>query len=625
MELCLDNDFFRIIDTNHCQINLRGKSSNHKTKIMKTIKLILFSVFIHSAFLYGQEEMIYPQKIVDESVRTNVTNTLQRNPVNNSIEFIEINRNKLTGSTPVLIKFKDKNFKVIPEKLDIRDVNNFSWFGRNVDNDGNVILSILNGDVQGIITKGNEIYRISTIASNEYVIASIDQSQYPKEKCDELTDLTRGTTISPIDQDPSVLPSTVENAQLMLKSVPTYECKIRVLVMHTPAAEASVSNIRNTIQLAVDETNQSFVNSDMDYEIELVYVEETNYTEVDIETDLSRFSTDNDGYMDEVHDLRETYDADVCVLIMDDANWCGLARTVGASDNEAFCAVDYDCATGYYSFGHEIGHLLGCRHDTYVDNSSTPFTYGHGFVNTSDRWRTIMAYNTKCSDNGFNCTRLQFWSNPGITFGGDPMGTQSTEDCARVWDEEAITIMNFRQPDNIVTLTNNDISNSLYADVIAKQTIMTSGNLTVLNGSRLSLRAGNNINLQSGFIAQSGSELLATLETVSDCGSTTKSTSLVKEGNITVDNSFSAFSYNIYPNPSSNIINIDYTLEIEKTISIDLIDFLGRTVSSILSKNNQPAGNYRIQFDVSSMSSGVYFINFRTSDEIRNEKIIINN
>ncbi|MEM7281892.1 MAG: sterol desaturase family protein, partial [Pseudomonadota bacterium] len=43
-----------------------------------------------------------------------------------------------------------------------------------------------------------------------------------------------------------------------------------------------------------------------------------------------------------------------------------------------------------------------------------------------DSWRTVMAYNNRCSAAGTGCTRLQYFSNPNNTYGGDPMGISST-------------------------------------------------------------------------------------------------------------------------------------------------------------------------------------------------------
>ena len=102
--------------------------------------------------------------------------------------------------------------------------------------------------------------------------------------------------------------------------------------------------------------------------------------------------------MDVVHTERDRYRADICVLLSDPCGWCGLATGLNVSASEAFCVVDWDCLMGYYSFGHEIGHLHGCGHDTYVYPTNPHFSYGHALVNVSGGWRTIMGYNTECDD-----------------------------------------------------------------------------------------------------------------------------------------------------------------------------------------------------------------------------------
>lgn len=142
--------------------------------------------------------------------------------------------------------------------------------------------------------------------------------------------------------------------------------------------------------------------------------------------------------MDEIHAQRNTYAADVGVLLTDGNDGCGNG-TINASATSAFVAVTADCATGNYSFGHELGHLFGARHNTEEDSSTTPYAYGHGYLSPDGKWRTIMAYN--CSN---GCPRLNYWSNPAKTRNGVAMGTTGRNNNARVLNERAAVLAGFR-------------------------------------------------------------------------------------------------------------------------------------------------------------------------------------
>jgi hypothetical protein len=117
-------------------------------------------------------------------------------------------------------------------------------------------------------------------------------------------------------------------------------------------------------------------------------------------------------------------------LIIENSSYCGLGY-LNSTAEYAFSVTHRTCATGYYSFGHELGHNMSARHDWYTDDTlNNPYSYSKGFVYINDptRWRTIMAYNSLCGDTPpyTRCNRLQYWSNPNILFGGIPMGVDSS-------------------------------------------------------------------------------------------------------------------------------------------------------------------------------------------------------
>ncbi|UCH98179.1 MAG: hypothetical protein JSV88_15385, partial [Candidatus Aminicenantes bacterium] len=173
----------------------------------------------------------------------------------------------------------------------------------------------------------------------------------------------------------------------------------------------------------------------------LAYSYRVNYTESgSFLTDVTNFRNTADGEMDEVHTLRHRYAADVAVLLIDNPVACGRAFTIMADSYDTFAVVHWDCATGYYSFAHEIGHLQGARHNPEADSKTTPFPYGHGYYYEAGHWRTIMSYECPAG-----CIRIPFWSNSDIFFNGVRLGTVATHDNARVLTETADIIAWFKR------------------------------------------------------------------------------------------------------------------------------------------------------------------------------------
>lgn len=300
----------------------------------------------------------------------------------------------------------------------------------------------VNGKIAASVRVGPNLYSIQSLEGDSMAVILVDEGRF-QEHSD--------------DAPEGVLHPTPGNGDLLKKSKDTTSTTttatvgtaddtgdaIRVIVAYTAAAAADTTNIGSTIALAVSETNQSYINSHIETNVVLAHSYQTSYTETgNIFTDLSRFENTSDGIMDEIHSRRTQYDADVAILILSDSGgYCGLASQIMADAATAFAAVRVGCATGYYSFGHEIGHLQGARHIITSDPSTTPFAYGHGYCQpgVSYGWRTIMAYSCPNGDG----TRLQYWSNPFVNYGGVAMGTETQAYNARVLNETAYTVANF--------------------------------------------------------------------------------------------------------------------------------------------------------------------------------------
>ncbi len=269
---------------------------------------------------------------------------------------------------------------------------------------------------------------------------------------------------------------------------------IKVFVAYTSAV-AQNYNIDNLVSDCELTTNRAFQNSLVSSSIDVVGYQQLTYTESGNDSiDVYRFMTKNDGYMDEIHSLRNQYDADVCVLLVNTLNSNGRAASIGSEFSDAFCVVKAEKAVSYYSFAHELGHLFGCRHDS--DPDSEPYLFAHGYKWTFGKldgqegnFCTIMS--TAQFDYGNKYTRKPYFSNPYVLDQlNNPMGTIDSNYCARAIDDYASYIAGFEP--------HHTTSGTIDADEWWQGTINITGNISVANGITLTVQPGTNIYFQNG-------------------------------------------------------------------------------------------------------------------------------
>jgi peptidyl-Asp metalloendopeptidase len=303
---------------------------------------------------------------------------------------------------------------------------------REVDSDAanSAILVRRGSGVTGNVRVDGKLYRIRPLPEGGHAVVEIDESRMPKDHPGEF------------DALPTIQMTGANSGGMMtpMGSSSGTAQTIRVMVVATANAVSGYGgDMRALIDLAIAESNQSYVNSNVGITLQLAGYYTTTYNSVGMSTDLSRFRGTTDGYMDSVHSTRNSVAADVMMLVVNDSSSCGLASGIGSSASTAFAAVYWNCATGYYSFAHEIGHLQSARHDPAADPTNTPYAYGHGYQAPNKAWRTIMSYN--CSP---SCPRINYWSNPNVTYGGVAMGTSTKNDNQRVLVNTKATIAGFR-------------------------------------------------------------------------------------------------------------------------------------------------------------------------------------
>ena len=259
---------------------------------------------------------------------------------------------------------------------------------------------------------------------------------------------------------------------------------IDVAVFYTTAAknaQGGTAQIETKIDELVVSANMAYTDSDVNQSINLVAAEEVAYPETEtIRTDLRRLRDPSDGYLDEVHTLRDQVHADIVILLraQEDGEISGIAYTM-ATESTAHARLAFGVSIVSASiFTHELGHIMGLFHDRYDacrHNTATPqcpssvvAPYAYGYVNqaafesgaaTSKRWRTIMAANHQCRAQSppFDCDRVHFFSDPDNVHpdaDGDPMGVSGTQDttavdgpadAAQALNDTRDTVADFRQ------------------------------------------------------------------------------------------------------------------------------------------------------------------------------------
>ncbi len=241
----------------------------------------------------------------------------------------------------------------------------------------------------------------------------------------------------PAPPEPAVAPFVdADRKALEAKSI-----TIDLMVLYTGnAAKRYIRDPADLLALAIEETNETFRNSGLgNISLRLVHSQLIDY-DASTEDQFTHLYTMVDGLgpFKDVKKLRDEKRADIVGLIIDNPKGCGLSTRVGPERDEAFFVVHHSCAAVTMSIAHEIGHILGARHDRFVDESNVPFAYGHGYVNGS-KWRDIMGYKEGCG----GCPRIPFWSNPRIMYKGEPTGTPAADN-ARVILELAERVSKFR-------------------------------------------------------------------------------------------------------------------------------------------------------------------------------------
>ncbi len=324
-----------------------------------------------------------------------------------------------------------------------------------------------------MIEDGNIIYRItSNPETGDHYILQMD-----KHLMDKVHDC-------PVKHPPPITPLEKKEQEKIRETMREKgkgihdDALVDVMIVYTPAARdwahLNEGGIDNSIALAMELARLSADNSELGISFRLVHSRLVQYTEGDSAiTDLRRITArpdfnpfgepDNgatiEGFMDEVHDWRNAYGADLVAFFPRRYDSGGMAWQLQDRNGRprfGFSLTRVQQASWTYTHIHELGHNMGAHHHKEQSESPGPTEWDNWPGNNwSAGWRwtgadgghyvSVMAYQSgELYEDGIDHLRKPYFSNPGVLHKQVPTGQPEDGDNARTLREIKHVIANYR-------------------------------------------------------------------------------------------------------------------------------------------------------------------------------------
>ena len=316
--------------------------------------------------------------------------------------------------------FEDVVLTVVQDRIEVNESGSYTWIGHVDGDDFSDVILVINGPyLSGHITMPTGSYNITSTTGNIHRIAELNSAAI-------LSGADDSVKVEPPNDDTIALaPEASDDGSV-----------IDLMIIYTDDAVAAhgIPTLQSWIETYVAYANQAYINSNIAQRISLVHTEEVAYTETgSLDNALDDVQNTNHPELGIVHTRRNTYHADLVMLLVNndgDGGSCGGLASVPVTVTPAFESSSFGtmeaCSFGASVFAHELGHNMGSNHDWYVSASTTPYPYAHGYVDTTNKIRTIMSYNNRCSNLGITCQNIAYFANPSVNFNGVPTGIADT-------------------------------------------------------------------------------------------------------------------------------------------------------------------------------------------------------
>lgn len=300
----------------------------------------------------------------------------------------------------------------------------FALSGRLATHGASSVTVVLNGDVlAGTIWAPDGTFRISGTAERTVI-----RQLGPGMRCHLEPLPSRG-----------LVPTTESRRQFVPSQAVAStdeEAVIDLLVVYPPSVrrlEGGHRAMRALVDHDVAAANDAYLVSGAMQSIELVAAVEVDYRAPGMISALDDLVRHSGHLREAVDELVDLYQADLVYLHMGTAP-DGLFGVAGAAysfyDPTPEEVARYAYTVGYSSaFVHELGHIMGLKHERADNNTNRPFPYSHGYVfpDPADAEKNL------CTMMGATLPCLPRFSNPEQTYpdeDGVPLGVPGDEPTA---------------------------------------------------------------------------------------------------------------------------------------------------------------------------------------------------
>jgi hypothetical protein len=563
----------------------------------------------------------------------------------NSSDNLEISPFDANSEECQNIEFKPKSSRYL-------DDQNYYYYGLLLKDDtnecscryGEIMLQAENGLKFGFLTINDSFYEIIALNTTYSILAKVNKS------------ITQN--VLDCGQVGSINPNFAPKSNIKIANRSNEPCTIKILFLYTNAAALKFTHhgLNQKTTSGIAQTNQAFSNS---------YISNVRVEKVAV-LPFPGFMENSTSIVPDmvsivvnpvIASLRDAYSADV-VCVVTDGNYpdfAGYSGVMPAStgggfidnlgapmQNLAFMIVEGYSFNANFTFSHELGHIIGCRHQTnavYFDNASDDDgTIEHGYNWVEGQFLCKDFHCSIMHTQNSNYDRVLNYSNPNVLRSGSPTGTTNSENNAS-WINNlngCIVANYYEDPTPIPLGARIEGEEFLCKPNIGNYLVLPSvqGSYTFewhksTNGVNWGQIIGNNqsININSGsfqvgqtvflrvrVIDQQNNQVFAFFEiTIGD-----PSDALCpREGNRFEEKSLSV---NISPNPVLSDLNVQFTV-VESKVEV-LIQIYSITGVKLLEFNRQVLhGDYNEKISTANISPGLFLVKVKVGSSIYNQLV----